>query len=53
MHRALQRVRLGEDRVERRDDGHAQLAQEREHVPAGLASEDAVLVLDGERRRRS
>ena len=45
-HGALHRVRLGEDRVERRDDRHAQIAQELEHVPARLAAEDAVLVLD-------
>ena len=43
--RALQRIRLGEDRVQRRDDRHAQLAEQREHVAAGLAAEDAVLVL--------
>ena len=46
-HRALHRVGLREDGVERRDDRHAQLAQELEDVAAGLAAEDAVLVLHG------
>ena len=34
-----------EDRVQRRHDRHPQLAQQREHVAARLAAEDAVLVL--------
>ena len=49
MTRALRRIRLGEDGVQRRDDRHAQLAQQREHVAAGLAAEDAVLVLHATR----
>ena len=44
-HRALRRVGLGEDGVQRRHDRHAQLAQQREDVAAGLAAEDPVLVL--------
>ena len=47
-HGALHGIGLREDRVERRDDRHAEIAQELEHVAAGLRSEDAVLVLDGD-----
>jgi hypothetical protein len=46
-HGALHGIWLGEDRVERRDDRHPEIAQELEHVPARLGAEDSVLVLDG------
>ena len=36
---------LAEDRVKGSHDRHPQLAEQREHVAAGLAAEDAVLVL--------
>ena len=49
---ALHGIGLAEDGVQRRHDRHAQLAQERENVAAGLAAEDAVLVLHATRRRR-
>ena len=39
---------VGQDRVQRRHDRHAQLAQQRQQVTAGLAAEDAVLVLHGD-----
>jgi hypothetical protein len=42
---ALELVRRREDRMERRHDRHAQLAQQRQHVAAALAAEDPVLVL--------
>ncbi len=45
---ALRRVRLAEDRVQRRHDRHAQLAQHGEHVASRGAAEDPVLVLDAE-----
>ncbi len=44
-HPSLRRVRIGEDGVQRRDDRHAQLTQEREDRLTRLAAEDAVLVL--------
>ena len=47
-HRALRRIRRREDGVQRRHDRHAQLAQQREDVGAGLAAEDSVLVLHGQ-----
>ena len=40
--------RLLEDRVQRRDDGHAKLAQQREQMTPGLTAEDAELVLDAD-----
>ena len=42
---ALQRIRLGENRMQRRHDRHSELAKKREHVAARLAAEDSVLVL--------
>ena len=51
-HAPLMRIRRGEDRVQRRHDRHAQLAEQRQDVAARLAAEDPVLVLDATRRRR-
>ena len=45
-HAALQRIGLGEDGVQRRDDRHPELAQELKDVAPGLSAEDSVLVLD-------
>jgi hypothetical protein len=42
------RDRAREDRVQRRHDGHADLAEEREEVAPRGAAEDAVLVLHAE-----
>ena len=47
-HHPLRRVGLRQDGVQRGDDGHPQVAQQRQHVRAGLAAEDAVLVLHAE-----
>jgi hypothetical protein len=44
-HAALRQAGLAQDRVQRRHDRHAQLAQEGDQVAAGLAAEDAELVL--------
>ena len=44
-HGALRRRRLGQDGVQRRDDRHGQPRQQRQDVAAGLAAEDAELVL--------
>ena len=45
---ALRGIGLGQQRVQRRDHGHAQLAQQGEDVAARLASEDPVLVLQAD-----
>lgn len=45
-HAPLQRIGLGEDGVQRRDDRHPELAQELKDVAPGLSTEDSVLVLD-------
>lgn len=47
-HAALLGIGLAEDRVQGRDDGNADLAQEGEQVAACRASEDPVLVLHAE-----
>ncbi len=47
-HRALVGVRRVEDGVERRDDRHPQLAQERADEAARLAAEDSELVLEAD-----
>ena len=47
-HAALERVGLGEDGVQGRDDRHPQLAQQLKDVTPGLSTEDAVLVLDAD-----
>ena len=45
-HQALRRIRFGQDRVQRRDDRHAQVPQQLEQMRARLAAEDPVFVLD-------
>ena len=44
-HAPLVGVRLAQDGVERGDDRHSQLAQQRQHVAAGGPAEDPELVL--------
>ena len=44
-HAPLVGVRLAQDGVQRGDDRHAQLAQQRQHVAAGRPAEDPELVL--------
>ncbi len=46
-HAPLLRRRFGEDGVQRRDDRHPELAEEREDVGARLSAVDPVFVLDG------
>ena len=41
-------VRLAQDRVESRDDRHPEVTHQAEHVAAGRAAVDAVLVLEGD-----
>jgi hypothetical protein len=45
-HCALRRIRVGQDGVQCRGDGHAQGSQHLEEVRTRLAPEDPVLVLD-------
>jgi chaperonin GroES len=47
-HAALESVRLGEDGVQRGDDGHPQFAQQLQDVTPGFSAEDPVLVLDAD-----
>jgi hypothetical protein len=47
-HAVLVGVRLAQHRVQGRDDRHAQLAEQRQHVPSRRPAEDAVLVLQAD-----
>jgi hypothetical protein len=47
-HASLLERRFAEDGVERGHHRHAQVAQQRQHVAARLAAEDAVFVLEAE-----
>src|SRR5579872_2358938 len=43
----VMKVRRSEDRVQRRDDRHAQLPKQRQEVTSGLAAENPIFVLHG------
>ena len=47
-HRALGRGRLGQHRMQRRDDRHGEARQQLEDVAAGFAAENAEFVLQAD-----